>query len=64
LRDLPEGEGEPPRPASAEQAVQALVGLGYGAAEADRAVRAVVNRDGPAEAVELIRRALQHLSGG
>jgi Holliday junction DNA helicase RuvA len=64
IRDLPEGEGEPARPASAEQAVQALVALGYGVAEADRAVRAVVNRDGPAEAVDLIRRALQHLSGG
>ncbi|GBD31534.1 Holliday junction ATP-dependent DNA helicase RuvA [bacterium HR33] len=63
VRDLSEGEGEPARPASAEQAVQALVGLGYGAAEADRVVRAVVNREGPAEAVELIRRALQHLSG-
>lgn len=63
LRDLSEGEGEPLRPAFAEQAVQALVGLGYSSAEADRAVRVVVNRDGPAEAVELIRRALQHLSG-
>ncbi len=64
MGDLLEGAGELSRPRSAEQAVQALVGLGYSAAEADRAVRAAVNRDGPAEAVELIRRALRHLSGG
>lgn len=62
VKDLPIGEAEPAQPAAAEQAVQALVGLGYSAAEADRAVRAVLNRDGTAEPVELIRRALQQLS--
>lgn len=63
VKDLPSGEAEPARPAAAEQAVQALVGLGYSAAEADRAVRAVLNRDGTTEPIELIRRALQQLSG-
>lgn len=47
--------------APAEQAIQALVNLGYGAQDADRAVRAVLSRNGNAEAVDLIRGALQHL---
>jgi holliday junction DNA helicase RuvA len=55
--------GEPPaRAPAAEQAVQALVNLGYGPADADRSVRAAVAADGAAQAAEIIRRALQHLT--
>ncbi len=46
----------------AEQAIQALVNLGYGAAEADRAVRTALSQDGSGEAVDLIRAALQLLT--
>lgn len=46
----------------AEQAVQALTNLGYAAAEADRAVRAALSRDGSREPVDLIRGALQLLT--
>lgn len=48
--------------APAEQAVQALVNLGYGQADADRAVRQYLARDGTAEAVDVIRGALQLLT--
>lgn len=51
-------------PPAADQAVQALVNLGYPAGEADRAVRAALAKAGAAEPAELIRRALQTLSGG
>jgi len=55
--------GEPAaRPPAADQAVQALVNLGYGAADADRAVRAAVARDGAAQPAAIIRQALQHLT--
>ncbi len=47
-----------------DQAVQALVNLGYSPAEADKAVRAVVAEHGTAKPAEVIRRALQRLSGG
>lgn len=53
------------RPAAsvpAEQAVQALVNLGYGAAAADRAVRTVLSENGSGEPVDLIRGALQLLT--
>jgi Holliday junction DNA helicase RuvA len=46
----------------AEQAVQALVNLGYGAADADRAVREALSQDGSREPVDLIRGALQLLT--
>jgi len=48
--------------APAEQAVQALVNLGYGAADAERAVRSVVSQGGIADPVDLIRGALQLLT--
>ena len=48
--------------APAAQAVQALVNLGYGHADADRAVRAVVSENGSGEPVDLIRGALQLLT--
>ncbi len=53
-----------PRAASApaEQAVRALVNLGYGHADADRAVRAFVPENGSGEPVDLIRGALQLLT--
>ena len=55
-------EGEDQLPA--EQAVFALVNLGYGNAEADRAVRAVLSERGTGSPVELIRAALQLLTRG
>lgn len=63
LADLPRTEAAAGTPPAAEQAVQALVGLGYPAAEADRAVRTVVSHDGAGEPAELIRRSLQLLTG-
>jgi Holliday junction DNA helicase RuvA len=54
---MPEASGAP-----ADQAVQALVNLGYPAAEAERMVRQVLSRDGSAQPVDLIRGALQLLT--
>ncbi len=51
-----------PRPQAAD-AVQALSGLGYSAAEAERAVRGVLDGADHLELSELIRRALQKLTG-
>ncbi len=62
LRDLAATEITAARTLPAEQAVQALMNLGYGPADADRAVRAVVSQDGTGEPAELIRRALQRLT--
>lgn len=45
-----------------EEAVRALMGLGYGVAAADDAVRAALAAGTPAEAPQLIRRALQQLA--
>jgi Holliday junction DNA helicase RuvA len=45
-----------------EEAVRALMGLGYGVAAADDAVRAALAEGAPAEAPHLIRRALQQLA--
>jgi Holliday junction DNA helicase RuvA len=50
------------RPAGSEDAVRALIGLGYGTATADDAVRAALAAGGPAETPQLIRRALQQLA--
>lgn len=62
LGDLtPPGEA-PARAPAADQAVQALINLGYGAADADRAVRAVLAEHGSAEPADLIRQALQTLA--
>jgi Holliday junction DNA helicase RuvA len=64
LADLtPPGEA-PARAPAADQAVQALVNLGYGALDADRAVRAAVAEAGAAAPTELIRRALRALTKG
>ena len=45
-----------------EEAVRALMGLGYEVAAADDAVRAALAEGAPAEAPQLIRRALQQLT--
>ncbi|HET6797352.1 MAG TPA: Holliday junction branch migration protein RuvA [Gemmatimonadales bacterium] len=45
-----------------EEAVRALMGLGYGVTAADDAVRAALAEGAPAEAPQLIRRALQQLA--
>ena len=45
-----------------EEAVRALMGLGYGVTAADDAVRAALADGAPAEAPQLIRRALQQLA--
>ncbi len=63
MRDVAaSGVGEAPA-APADQAVQALVNLGYQPGEAERAVRTAVASDGAGETVDLIRGALQLLSG-
>jgi Holliday junction DNA helicase RuvA len=51
-----------PRSAGSEEAVQALLGLGYGVAAADDAVRAALAAGSPPETPQLIRRALQQLT--
>ncbi len=48
--------------AGSEDAVQALMGLGYGVAAADDAVRAALAAGAPTETPQLIRRALQQLA--
>jgi holliday junction DNA helicase RuvA len=52
---LPRGEGS-------DDAVRALVGLGYATAAADDAVRAALAEGAPRETPQLIRRALQQLA--
>jgi Holliday junction DNA helicase RuvA len=46
----------------AEQAVQALVNLGFSPADADRAVRSAISADGSSATAEIIRNALQLLT--
>jgi holliday junction DNA helicase RuvA len=50
------------RVTGSEEAVQALMGLGYGVAAADDAVRAALQAGAPTETPQLIRRALQQLA--
>ena len=59
LRDLGASEITKGAVIPAEQAVQALVNLGYAGAEAERAVRTVLSEDGSDEPANLIRGALQ-----
>jgi holliday junction DNA helicase RuvA len=59
--DLPLETGAA-RPPGSEDAVRALVGLGFGTAAADDAVRAALAAGGPIETPQLIRRALQQLA--
>jgi Holliday junction DNA helicase RuvA len=55
-------ERGPVRLPGSEEAVRALMGLGYGVAAADDAVRAALAEGAPSEAPQLIRRALQQLA--
>jgi holliday junction DNA helicase RuvA len=50
------------RPEGTEEAVRALIGLGYGVAAADDAVRTALASGAPPETPQLIRRALQQLA--
>lgn len=61
LGDLSAPGEAPARAPAADEAVQALITLGYGAADADRAVRAVLADGGAAGTAEIIRRALHQL---
>lgn len=56
------GGAAPAIPPVAEQAVQALVNLGFAPADADRAVRAALSLDGGSATAELIRGALKVLT--
>src|SRR5438552_1699837 len=53
-----------PRDGTAEAALKALERLGYGTAEADRALRDVLAADGGGSTETLVRRALHLLTGG
>jgi Holliday junction DNA helicase RuvA len=55
-------EAEAARPTGTDGAVQALMGLGYGAGPAEDAVRAALADGAPEETSQLIRRALQQLA--
>lgn len=55
-------EPEAPRTPGAEEAVRALMGLGYGPGAADDAVRAVLADGAAPDTSQLIRRALQRLA--
>lgn len=63
IRDL-EVEDGPEPPAASEEAIRALVNLGYGRSEADDAVRSAVTSNGSAETPDVIRSALQLLAKG
>jgi Holliday junction DNA helicase RuvA len=56
------GGGPPIVSPVAEQAVRALVNLGFSPVDSDRAVRAAVSANGTSGAAELIRNALQMLT--
>ncbi len=61
LRDLEPSERAGTTSVPAEQAIQALINLGYSSVEADRAVRIVLSNTESSEPAELIRGALQQL---
>ena len=64
LQVSPSPDGPRPAGAGVEDAVRALVSLGYSAADAERAVRQVVDEQGAgAGAAELIRSALGKIRG-
>ena len=62
LRDVSSSDGATVVSIPAEQAVNALVNLGYSSGDADRAVRTVLSQEGGSSTAELIRGALQLLS--
>jgi Holliday junction DNA helicase RuvA len=55
-------ESHAPRAGGAEEAVRALMGLGYGPVAADDAVRLALTDGASQETSQLIRRALQELA--
>ena len=55
-------ESHAPRAAGVEEAVRALMGLGYGPGAADDAVRVALTDGASQETSQLIRRALQQLA--
>ncbi len=57
-------DGPEPPPSASEEAIRALVNLGYGRSEADDAVRSAVTSNGSAETSDVIRTALQLLAKG
>lgn len=57
-----DGVGEDERPVS-NDAVRALVSLGYGDADAERAVRSVIGKNGDAAPAEIVKKALAALQG-
>ena len=61
VQDLAVGGAEPGTPSTpgAQEAVAALVALGYSFSDADEAVRSVIENGGAGSADELIRKALQ-----
>jgi holliday junction DNA helicase RuvA len=66
MRDVdvtPTSGGAPPPGAAAEDAIRALVSLGYSLADAERAVRATLDATtGPIAATDLIRNALARIA--
>lgn len=62
LRDIQTVDGAQVASVPAEQAVNALMNLGYSSSDADRAVRAVLSQEGSGETAALIRGALQTLT--
>lgn len=63
LDDLAFGTAERPRGRAAEEAVGALVALGYPAAQASSAVRAALDAEGQIEGPALIKAALAQIGG-
>jgi Holliday junction DNA helicase RuvA len=62
LSDLATGDAAPrPEGAAADDAIRALVSLGYAAPDAEKAVRRAIELGTPAGAPELIRAALTHV---
>jgi Holliday junction DNA helicase RuvA len=64
MRDLAVEGGTEGVGSSGDQAIRALVKLGYGQLEADTSVRSVLASNGTADTAEIIRNALEMLSGG
>ena len=64
MRDLEIEHGPEPTPSAGDEAIKALVNLGYGRSEADDAVRSAVASNGSAETPNVIRTALQLLAKG
>jgi holliday junction DNA helicase RuvA len=61
LDDIPLGIGRAPASPAVDEAVRALVVLGFPAVEAERAVREVLKENGSLAAQEIVRQAVAHL---